>query len=105
MKQDASFDRKRHIFGAIMGPLCALLIWVTPIESLTPEQHRLLAVMAAGAYAVCAGRCGADEDGVRFLCQSDDFPFHGRFPDSERHDGQRAGQTYCLWHHVDEVGG
>ena len=46
MKQDASFDRKRHIFGAIMGPLCALLIWVTPIESLTPEQHRLLAVMA-----------------------------------------------------------
>ena len=46
MKKDTSFDRKRHIFGAIMGPLCALLIWITPISSLDLEQHRLLAVMA-----------------------------------------------------------
>ena len=46
MSQESSFDRKRHIAGAIMGPLCALLIWVSPIESLTVEQHRLLAVMA-----------------------------------------------------------
>ena len=46
MKQDASFDRKRHIFGAVMGPLCALLIWITPISSLNVAQHQLLAIMA-----------------------------------------------------------
>ena len=43
---EASFDRKRHVFGAIMGPLCALLVWMTPIEGLTVEEHRLLAIMA-----------------------------------------------------------
>ena len=41
-----SFDSKRHLAGAILGPLCALLIWVSPIESLTVEQHRLLAIMS-----------------------------------------------------------
>lgn len=46
MKQDASFDRKRHMFGAVMGPLCALLIWITPISSLNVAQHQLLAIMA-----------------------------------------------------------
>ena len=46
MKQETSFDSKRHLAGAILGPLCALLIWVSPIESLTVEQHRLLAIMS-----------------------------------------------------------
>ena len=46
MKKDASFDRKRHMFGAVMGPLCALLIWITPISSLNVAQHQLLAIMA-----------------------------------------------------------
>ena len=46
MKQDASFDRKRHMLGAVMGPLCALLIWITPICSLNVAQHQLLAIMA-----------------------------------------------------------
>jgi sodium-dependent dicarboxylate transporter 2/3/5 len=46
MKQASSFDSKRHLIGAILGPLCALLIWVSPIESLSVEQHRLLAIMA-----------------------------------------------------------
>ena len=45
MKQDLSFDRKRHLFGAVMGPLCALLIWITPISGLNVEQHQLLAIM------------------------------------------------------------
>ncbi len=45
-KQDSSFDRKRHIVGAIMGPLCALLVWLTPIEALSPEAHHLLAIMS-----------------------------------------------------------
>lgn len=43
--QDSSFDRKRRIIGAIFGPICALLVWFTPIEGLTPEAHKLLAIM------------------------------------------------------------
>ena len=45
-EQDNKFDRKRHIYGAILGPLCALLVWMTPIEGLTGEQHRLLTIMS-----------------------------------------------------------
>ena len=51
----SSFDRKRHIAGAIFGPLCALLVWLTPIAGLTTEvdgvmvhnvvAHKLLAIM------------------------------------------------------------
>ena len=44
--KDKSFDHKRHIYGAILGPLCALLVWLTPIEGLTGEEHRLLAIMS-----------------------------------------------------------
>lgn len=43
--QDSSFDRKRRIIGAIFGPICALLVWFTPISGLTPEAHKLLAIM------------------------------------------------------------
>ncbi|MBQ9888225.1 MAG: hypothetical protein IJM41_03150 [Bacteroidales bacterium] len=32
--QESSFDRKRHIFGAIFGPLCALLVYFLPIAGL-----------------------------------------------------------------------
>ena len=42
---DLAFDRRRHIFGAVFGPLCALLIWFIPIEGLTPEAHKLLSIM------------------------------------------------------------
>lgn len=42
----ASFDRKRHIIGAFIGPLCALLVYLTPIEALSPEAHKLLAIMS-----------------------------------------------------------
>lgn len=43
--QDSSFDRKRRIIGAICGPICALLVWLTPIAGLSPEAHKLLAIM------------------------------------------------------------
>jgi len=46
MKPVSSFDQKRHLVGAIFGPLCALLIWFTPIEALSPEAHHLLAIMS-----------------------------------------------------------
>ena len=44
-QESASFDRKRHVIGAFLGPICALLVWFTPIEALTPESHKLLAIM------------------------------------------------------------
>ncbi|MCI6619769.1 MAG: DASS family sodium-coupled anion symporter [Prevotella sp.] len=43
--KDSSFDRKRRIIGAICGPICALLVWFTPISDLSPEAHKLLAIM------------------------------------------------------------
>ena len=46
MTKSSSLDRKRQIIGAIIGPLCALLIWFIPIEGLNGAQHKLLAVMS-----------------------------------------------------------
>ena len=43
--KDSKFDRRRRLIGAICGPICALLVWITPIEGLSPEAHHLLAVM------------------------------------------------------------
>jgi sodium-dependent dicarboxylate transporter 2/3/5 len=43
--QDSSFDRKRRIIGAVFGPVCALIVWFTPIAALSPEGHKLLAIM------------------------------------------------------------
>ena len=42
---NSKFDRNRRYTGAIFGPICALLVWITPISGLTPEAHKLLAVM------------------------------------------------------------
>ena len=47
MKQENhSFDQKRHIAGAILGPLCAIMLWLLPIEGINSEAHHLLAIMA-----------------------------------------------------------
>lgn len=43
--KDSSFDRKRRLIGAICGPICAILVWITPIAGLSPEGHKLLAIM------------------------------------------------------------
>ena len=43
--KDSKFDRRRRLMGAICGPICALLVWITPIGGLSPEAHHLLAVM------------------------------------------------------------
>ena len=42
---DSKFDRNRRYAGAVFGPICALLVWITPIGGLTPEAHKLLAIM------------------------------------------------------------
>ncbi len=43
--KESSFDRKRRIVGAIGGPICALLVWLTPIAGLSAEAHMLLAIV------------------------------------------------------------
>ena len=52
LQKEAEFDRKRHIFGAIMGPICALLVWLMPISGLAdnPEAHKLLAIVTFVAF-------------------------------------------------------
>jgi sodium-dependent dicarboxylate transporter 2/3/5 len=45
LNQDSGFDRKRRIVGAIGGPICAFLVFITPIAGLSPQAHTLLAIM------------------------------------------------------------
>ncbi|MBP3211622.1 MAG: anion permease, partial [Prevotella sp.] len=45
-QKEAKFDRRRHIVGAFLGPLCAILLWFLPFEGLSNEAHHLLAVMS-----------------------------------------------------------
>ncbi len=42
---NSRFDRRRRLIGAICGPICAILVWITPIAGLSPEAHKLLAIM------------------------------------------------------------
>ena len=46
MNSELSFDRLRHGIGAIMGPLCALLLWIIPINGISEPAHHLLAIMS-----------------------------------------------------------
>jgi len=52
MAQESSFDRKRHIFGAIAGPIVALFVYFLPIAGLAdnPEAHKLLAIVTFVAF-------------------------------------------------------
>ena len=43
---EIEFDEKRRRIGLVVGPLVFLLTLAWPFESLTPEGHRLAAVMA-----------------------------------------------------------
>jgi len=52
------FDGKRRIFGAIAGPVLAIILWWLPIETLTEEAHHLLAIMSLVARLVDNGTCG-----------------------------------------------
>ena len=42
---EQAFDRRRRTFGLIFGPLLAIGVILTPIDALTPEAHKLLAIM------------------------------------------------------------
>ncbi len=52
LAQESIFDRRRHIFGAIFGPICALLVYFLPIAGLAdnPEAHKLLAIVTFVAF-------------------------------------------------------
>ena len=43
---EQAFDRKRRTLGLIFGPIAAILIILTPIDALTWEAHKLLAIMS-----------------------------------------------------------
>ena len=45
MNQSSAFDRKRRRIGLFLSPLCALLLFLTPIPELTPAAHKVLAIM------------------------------------------------------------
>lgn len=42
---EEAFDRKRRTIGLFGGPLLAMLVFMTPIDGLTLEAHKLLAIM------------------------------------------------------------
>lgn len=42
---ELAFDRRRRTFGMIAGPLLAAVVMITPIDALTLEAHKLLAIM------------------------------------------------------------
>ena len=44
--KDSRFEQMRKSLGAIMGPLCAVLIWLMPIEGIEEPAHHLLAIMS-----------------------------------------------------------
>lgn len=43
--QESRFDRRRRLFGAVFGPVFALLVWLLPIDNLSVEGHKLLSIM------------------------------------------------------------
>ena len=51
-EREKSFDNKRRIFGAVMGPICAILVYLAPIPGLmdNPEAHKLLSVVTLVAF-------------------------------------------------------
>lgn len=43
--QESKFDHYRKMIGAFLGPIAAILVWLAPIAGLSPEGHKLLAIM------------------------------------------------------------
>ena len=42
---EQAFDRRRRTFGLIFAPILALTVFFLPIDALSPEAHKLLAIM------------------------------------------------------------
>ena len=41
-----STEQIRKMTGAVLGPLCAIILWLMPIDGLSEQAHHLLAVMS-----------------------------------------------------------
>ncbi len=41
-----SFDQKKRLIGAIIGPLAAIVVWFLPIDTISVQAHRLLAIFS-----------------------------------------------------------
>ena len=46
IQQSSRFERLRHTVGAVMGPLCGLLLWMMPMGGMSEDAHHLLAVLS-----------------------------------------------------------
>ena len=46
MKTESGFEKLRKRIGMVLGPLCALLIWMMPIEGISESAHHMLAIMS-----------------------------------------------------------
>lgn len=42
---EQAFDRRRRTFGLVVAPILAVIVMLTPIDALTLEAHKLLAIM------------------------------------------------------------
>lgn len=42
---EQAFDRRRRTFGLIVAPILAIAVMMTPIDALSLEAHKLLAIM------------------------------------------------------------
>ena len=42
---EQAFDRRRRTFGLVVAPILAVAVMLTPIDALTLEAHKLLAIM------------------------------------------------------------
>ena len=43
--QEARFEARRQKIGLVLGPLCFLVLWILPLEGLSPQAHRLAAIL------------------------------------------------------------
>ncbi|MBP5484952.1 MAG: anion permease, partial [Bacteroidaceae bacterium] len=46
LEEEKRGEGLRKLVGAVAGPLCAVLIWLMPIDGLAEPAHHLLAVMS-----------------------------------------------------------
>lgn len=110
--QESSFDRKRHMIGAVFGPICALLVYFLPIAGLAdnPEAHKLLAIVTFVAFwwilrtgshsrhvPDCPRALRSYGSSLRDRCHHLLF---GLYPHYQDDQGRRAaGYHRCVHHH------
>ena len=54
---ELNFDNQRRRIGMICGPICALLVFITPISGLSLEAHKLWLLRHLSLYGGLQNRC------------------------------------------------